>query len=144
MAIIRICSAGLNSSDGSNELARVVYPLGFILLAGMFIWVFWKISSLDINNRWSLAKNWWLGIVVILGSAGLWIVEYKKIIRPNTRIISQLRDIRPHTWLSKYFEDIFLAFDDFITFIAHLLEGRGGLMWSVLISLFLITIILQI
>jgi len=134
----------INSSDGSNELARVVYPLGIILLTVIFMLLFWKISSLDINSRWSLAKNWWLGIIVVIGSIGLWIVDYKKIIRPNTRIISQLREIRPLSWLRKFFEDIFFAFSGLFTFIAHLLEGRGGLLWSVLISLFLITIILQI
>jgi len=134
----------IQSSDEPEGLARLAYPLGFVLMAVAFIWIIWKISVLDPSNNWSLSKNWWLGIIVCVLSAGLWIVDNKKIIQPDSLIISRLREIQPLTWLSKYSEGILNTVSSFFTFIAQILEGRGGLLWSVIISLFLITIILQI
>lgn len=128
---------GETSLESQEKWVKVIYPSGLLLLAvTAFLLGFWG------WNGARIVGVWWLGILVVLLAVGLSILAPKILFRKPLRGIAgqwiQLFRIR-------WFYNFLSSFYDFLRRIADAftssLEGEGGLLWSFLLLVLILSIL---
>ena len=128
---------GETSLESQQEWVKIIYPSGLlILLAIALLLGFWGWPGARIVGLW------WLSIVVILLAAGFTILANRILIRmPQVNPSSQWTQIfrleRFYFLLNGLFNFLRLVAD----IITGSLEGDGGLLWSFLLLVLIISIV---
>jgi hypothetical protein len=128
---------GETSLESQEKWVKVIYPTGLlILLAVALLLGFWG---------WTGARMiglWWLSIVVILLAAGFTILATRILVRmpisnPSSHWTQIFRLERFYSFLNGFY-NLFRRIADIIT---GSLEGDGGLLWSFLLLVLILSIL---
>ncbi len=128
---------GETSLESFDKWVKVIYPLGLSLMAAAGILLgFWGWDGAGDIGVWSLA------IVVILLAAGLFYLTRRFINRiPAGRQSAEWSQIFPLRWLYTPLSAIYQFFHRIADVFTSSLEGEGGLLWSFLLLVLMISIL---
>jgi hypothetical protein len=126
-----------------DRLDKIAYPSGMGLLVLAYFGIVLKIKGLPPASGWSLSENWWVGII-ICGFAGILVfINKKSLFQPAYQVNKIVKSVVSFKWMDRYIYVIYQFFGTILSYIARILEGRGGVLWVVIVTLFLISIIQQ-
>jgi hypothetical protein len=131
----------VSSTSGVERWVWVVYPLGLALL---------PVTHL-VSNLWfgveltagTETTPWWPGFVSILFSVGLFMLVRKGWNIP-LRVFAALDSFFSLNWLYRLLGFVFRGLGWFMSIPATLLEGDGGILWTLLFVVVLLSILAQI
>jgi hypothetical protein len=125
------------SLTGVERWVWLVYPFGLLLLPSVFFAYGWW-------SRPSLAEvplaGWLVGpITVLLAIPGIWLRRQES--RLTDRFLKTIQALFSFSWLFNLVNDIFHLAERFVRFVSDILEGEGGILWTLLWVVMLITIL---
>jgi len=128
---------GETSLESQHKWVKLIYPTGLLLTAACGILLgFWG---------WNGALTiglWWFGLIVILLAAGSFYLSNLFSTRFSTvDTSSRWTQIRPIRWLYEIFFAIFRFGQRITDIFTTSLEGDGGLLWSLLLLVLIISIL---
>jgi hypothetical protein len=128
---------GETSLESQEKWVKAIYPSGLlILMTAALLLGFWG---------WAGAETiglWWLAIVVILLAAGFTILALRVLIRvPSSSISSQWTRIFRLAWIYSTLTAIYNFLRRIVDVITASLEGEGGLLWSFLLLVLILSIL---
>jgi len=128
---------GETSLESQEKWVKLIYPAGFFLLAGTGILLgFWGWDGAHVIGLW-----WW-SIPVILMAAGFTFLAQKFLTRVSPGNVSgHWSQIFPLGWLYKFLSGVFNSFHRITDIFTSSLEGDGGLLWSFLLLVLIISIL---
>ncbi|MGA2490904.1 MAG: hypothetical protein ABSF99_12115 [Anaerolineales bacterium] len=128
---------GETSLESQKEWSKVIYPTGLlILMATAFLLGFWGWVGA------SIVGLWWLAILVILLATGFTILAMRVLVRiPPGNISTQGSRIFRIEWLYHILTALYNFFLKIIEAITSAFEGEGGLLWSFLLLVLILSIL---
>jgi hypothetical protein len=128
---------GETSFESQEKWVKVIYPAGLlILLATAFLLGFWGWVGARIIGLW-----WW-ATAVILMAAGFTILGMRVLVRmPPGKLSSQLTRISQVKWFYSPLAGIYKIFLWITGVITSSLEGEGGLLWTFLLLVLILSIL---
>jgi phosphate starvation-inducible membrane PsiE len=128
---------GETSLESQEKWVKIIYPGGLSLLVGMTIllglWGWDGVRALGV---------WWWAIAVLLLAAGFFLLSIKFPARIFTGNISvQWTEISPIGRLYSFIFSIYEFLERIARIITSYLEGEGGLLWSLLLLVLIISIL---
>jgi hypothetical protein len=128
---------GETSLESQEKWVNVIYPIGLLILMAVALLLgFWGWVGAHTIGRW------WLAMVVILLAAGFTTLSLKVLVhRPPGNVSSQWSQILRLTWLYSILNAIYIFLRKIADIITLSLEGEGGLLWSFLLLVLIISII---
>ncbi len=129
-----------NSLTGAERWVWLIYPFGLALLpVVLFSFGVWTNPS-----RENMPVVGWLeGVVVVILAALLGIKLHNRI-RVSEKAIDLFESILSFNWLYRFFWNIYRTIGRLITFISTVLEGEGGLLWTLLLLVLFLLMLLGI
>jgi hypothetical protein len=132
-----ILHPGETSLESQEKWVKIIYPAGLLLLAGIAILLgLWG---------WDGAQKlgvWWLSVLAILLAAGFSLLAQKFLTRLHPGNISaRWTQISPIGWLYNVIFTIYNFLRRIADIFTSSLEGEGGLLWSFLLLVLIISII---
>ncbi len=126
---------GDSSFESQERWGRVLYPAGLSLLVSAFL----LLGFLG----WEGAARigiWWTGILVILLASGLTLLIHRWL--PQSQSLSS-RGVKPWSFISidRVFHFIFRSLEKFVGLVTFTLEGEGGIFWSILLLVLLLSLL---
>jgi hypothetical protein len=127
---------GETSLESQEKWVKVIYPVGLLFIGLTILFL-----GLTPVSGARAADSWWLGLIILVLNSGLFIFSLKHSIKLPVSI--------PESWLH-YFQTSKLSsalgkMYEFIgritTIITSTMEGDGGLLWSFLILVLIISIL---
>jgi hypothetical protein len=126
---------GETSFESQERWARILYPAGLVLLTGCSIMLgFWG---------WDGALNlglWWTTVPVILLAMGT-VILTQKFPGRTSRVVARWGDILRLDVFSRSINFIVRAFEGLTRIITSTLEGEGGIFWSILLLVLLLSLL---
>jgi len=128
--------------DEIESWARVLYPVGLVLLPIGFTFMAILLGWLNPAQMDLKPVEWWLGGAIISVAAGIWFLFYRGFVRLpwEHRMVPYLFSFR---WLFQMLWRIYRSTSKLVIYVANLLEGQGGVFWAVMVLILLVTFILQ-
>jgi len=128
---------GETSLESQEKWAKIIYPAGLLLLAGTAILLgVWGWDGAQTIGAWGWA------ITAVSLAAGFTFLAWKFLPRmPLRNISNQWLQIFPLGWLYRSLAAIFNFFRRIAEIFTASLEGDGGLLWSFLLLVLIISIL---
>jgi hypothetical protein len=128
---------GETSLESQEKWVKAIYPTGLlILIAAALLLGFWGWVGARVIGLW------WLAIVVILLAAGFTILARRILVHmPPSSISSQWTRIFRLNWLYSTLTVPFNFLRRIVDIITSSLEGEGGLLWSFLLLVLILSIL---
>lgn len=123
-----------DSLVSSQPYITILYQIGFIFPLLVFAGVGWSILP------WMKTQVWWSGLLSLPAGTGLFLL-YRRVQQPSSELLLALRRFFSLEWLYRMLWAIYNGLGRLVHLISIILEGEGGLLWTVLI-LILIAFIL--
>ncbi|MCJ7703693.1 MAG: hypothetical protein MUO62_19105, partial [Anaerolineales bacterium] len=128
--------------DDLERWVWLVYPFGLAILPLTHFWVIFSIGGFSPPEGGFLSFGWW-GAVLVWGTAGLfWVLHQRQPVWTQT-IAQRFKSTTSLGWLYRILWWGYRNISKFISYLALLLEGQGGVLWAVLIVILLILFIFQ-
>jgi hypothetical protein len=129
---------------GAERWVWIVYPLGLAFLpVTQFIILVFGVPGLsnDLLAFPPLYLSWINLVVLALAIAATWIA----LRAPHlvSKLSTSLARITPYEWCKRGYNVIFTAISRFVHFFDQILEGEGGILWTLLFLLLLIALLIQ-
>ena len=123
--------------------AWIVYPIGLAILPITHYWVMWVIGGIALPSSGIRSLHWWFGVVFII-----LLVPLRYLSRSgygaSLEIKETLRDAISLEWLYNLIGRIYRTVGNIINYFLRMLEGDGGVLWAVLISILILAIFVNI
>ena len=120
----------------------LVYPLGLVLL----LLTQWS-QSLALGNfqfpEASFPLGWLVGFIGLILAAGIIFTNSRGIKLP-VRITSFLDSVLSFKWMYGFFWWLYRSLGRLFSSISNILEGEGGVLWTILILILLIILVSQV
>lgn len=128
---------GETSLESQEKWAKILYPAGLLLLVAISILL--GLWGWDGAQKMGL---WWLAILSAAMAAGFTILSFRVFVKmkPGTTSGQWIQILRLQ-WLYKAVSEIFVFFRKIADLITFSLEGEGGLLWSFLLLVLILSII---
>ena len=128
---------GETSLESQEKWARVIYPAGLLLLTAASILLgFWGWAGARVIGLW------WLAIATILLAAGFTFLAIRVLVQlPTSRLSNQLTRIIQIKWLYSILAWLYNFLRRFAEIITSSLEGEGGLIWTFLLVILILSIL---
>jgi hypothetical protein len=128
---------GETSLESQEKWVKVIYPTGLLfLMAAAILLGFWG---------WTGARTiglWWLAIAVLLLASGFTFLGMKILVRTPPSILStQWTRIFRLDWLYSLLAGIYNFLHRVADILTGSLEGEGGLLWSFLLLVLILSIL---
>ena len=128
---------GETSLESQEKWVKVIYPTGLlILLAVALLLGFWGWPGARVIGLW------WLAIVVLLLAAGFTLLEIRILVhRPIGNPSSQWTQIFRLERFYSFLDGLYTFFRRIADVVTGALEGDGGLLWSFLLLVLILSIL---
>ena len=129
---------------GAERWVWIVYPLGLIfLVVTQYTILIFGIPGLsnDLLAFPSLIFSWINLAVIALTIGVMWTIHRAN--QSLSRLYLHLARITPYAWCERAYQVIFIIIRRFLQFIDQILEGKGGILWTLLFLLLLIALLIQ-
>ena len=125
---------------GVERWVWVIYPWGLILLplTGFLIAWWGRLSGAQFPT---LASSW--PSLVAMGIALILVVLAQRIPRLPVRLVSSLHSVFSFSWLYQLFWGVYRLVGRFLALINLILEGEGGILWTILLLTLLLSLLGQ-
>jgi hypothetical protein len=139
MGYLRILSHQVKPTGDIERWTWVLYLPGlFILIIAQFIFGFYELPELSTVPL----AGWLSGVIVSIVSLSIWIrgrfLLYKVEFIP--RYLWRLEPVLHFSWLYRFLGAVYRLVGRIVTTISSILEGEGGLLWTMLIVLLLFSL----
>lgn len=126
--------------EGFERWMWIVYPLGLTVLSlthyGL-IYIKWRMDFQEISFQ---TPGWWSGLIP-LGLAAILLVLSRRRSLTAPRFLNHFGELFNLNWLYRFLWGIYRGFGRALYIFTQLLEGEGGILWTVLILIMLIVTI---
>jgi hypothetical protein len=129
---------------GAERWVWIIYPLGlaFLPVTQIIILIFGIPGLSNDLHAFPPLVFFWVNLAVIaLAIGATWITL--RTPQSVTRLYNGLTRITPYGWCERAFQVFFHAIKRFIQFFDQILEGEGGILWTILFLLLVIALLLQ-
>ena len=128
---------GETSLESQEKWVKIIYPISLLFLVGTSLLLgFWG----WIGAR--MVGPWWLAIIVLILAAGFSFLAQKVLVRiPVSSSYNQWTQIFRLDWLYSILNRLYSFFRKIADIITATLEGEGGLLWSFLLLVLILSIL---
>ena len=128
---------GETSLESQAKWVKAIYPIGLLIpMVSALLLGFWGWPGARITGLWLLA------LIVVLLSSGIMILSAKMILRiPPSSKYNQWTQILRIKWLYSFASGLFKFFRRIVDGITITLEGEGGLFWSLLLLVLILSLL---
>jgi hypothetical protein len=132
----------IDSGDEIESWARILYPVGLVLLPTIYIGLAWFLKWFHPSQMGLQSVVWWLGALISILVSVTWylIIRRTDVTSPDNEFLRLSFSLR---WLYRVFWGIYRSTSRLATYLSDLMEGEGGIFWTVLIMILLVTVIVQ-
>ncbi len=130
------------SLAGVERWVKLIYPLGLALLPLMHLWIGWLVRPgvIQVAN-----PPWWAGVTAS-GLAGiLWFLPAREL--PFPKVFSAAASVWEAVfslkWLYRLLGILYRSVGWLLSMVTALLEGEGGLLWTLLLLALLLSLLAQ-
>lgn len=124
----------------SERWVRSVYPFGLGLLPLGHLFIAWRTPLPESST--GIYSEWWAGVAAIAITALIVYVGQNEIHMP--RRIAPLWDrMFSLGWISSLTWGVYRSIGRFISILTNIAEGEGGLLWAMVLSVILLSILVQ-
>ncbi len=126
---------GETSFESQERWSKFIYPLGFFLLAG--------ISILSGLWGWDGARTvgpWGLALAALGLSVALFLLAVRFLSRASP-VVTQWSDVMRLGWFYRSVDAVFRLLENLARLITSALEGEGGILWSFLLLVLILTLL---
>ncbi|MBC8504852.1 MAG: hypothetical protein ISR58_12645 [Anaerolineales bacterium] len=120
----------------------IVYPIGLILLMATHWGIAWSQGLANPPGDLVLSFGWWGGVIAFGVVAILMIFRRREISLPSS-VSTSLGSILSPEWIYKILWWLFRNLSRTFSAISQILEGEGGILWSILMLILLISLVAQ-
>ncbi len=126
---------GETSFESQERWSRFIYPFGLFSLAAITILLgLWGWDGARLVGRWELALPAW-GLMT-----GFFLLV-RRILTRTSPVISQWGDVAPLGWFYRSMSAFSRFLESLSRLVSDTLEGEGGILWSLLLLVLLISLI---
>ena len=129
------------SLAGVERWVWFIYPWGLSLLPGLFFVMGWMGSAAGQSEPPALLASWPGLAAILLG--GLFFFAWRRGRYLSPRLTRILRPSLPARWLYNLFWYSYRFLGRLLPFISNVLEGRGGILWALLLLTLLLSLLAQ-
>jgi hypothetical protein len=122
---------------------RITKPAVIVILVMVYYWIIVSIGGFQVIINPLVTNNWWVGIIICGLVIGFRLIELIGFPARLIKYSEPILQILSFNWLERMLEWIFETISVSLTLIAKILEGRGGVLWSLLITISLITMFIS-
>lgn len=128
---------GETSLESQEKWVKVIYPTGLLLILAVALLLgFWGWAGARVVGQW------WLAIVVVLLAAGFTILAARILVRlPAGNTFSQWTQIFRLDRFYAFLDGLYGFFRRMADIVTGSLEGDGGLLWSFLLLVLILSIL---
>ena len=120
----------------------IVYPIGLILLILTHWGIAWSQGLASQTGESILSIGWWGGIIVF-GVVTTFMIFLRSEISFPTSISSSLGSLLSPEWIYRILWWLYRNLSRTFSAISQILEGEGGILWSILMLILLISWVVQ-
>lgn len=128
---------GETSLESQEQWVKAIYPTGLLLLVGTSILLgWWGWDGAQLTGQWGLA------IIVAALAAGAFVLARRTLVRdePGGGSAQWVRLLRLE-WLYRFLTAVYRALRRIADLVTAALEGEGGLLWSFLLLVLIVSVI---
>ena len=136
----------LRPAEPPNRAERwiwIFYPLGLLLLPVTHILIAWFGNPMSrVETEWPQLIDSWPGFVVLLLSGAIFLA-YQRGLRVSSNALRFFRRSLSLRWFYALFWKVYYWLGKSLDLVSRILEGEGGILWSLLLLIVLLTILTQ-
>jgi len=135
---IRHSSHQIKTTEDMEQWIWVLYLPGLvILIIAQFILGIYQLPEISTIPL----SGWFSGAIVLLVALAMWMRGRSLLYRLDfiPRYLARLESALHFSWLYRFLVAVYRLFGRIITIISDILEGEGGLLWTIIIVLLLFT-----
>lgn len=118
----------------SQPYISVLYQIGFIFPILVFAGAGWSLIP------WMKTQVWWSGFLSLAAGTGLFLL-YRRVQQPSSDLLLALRRFFSLEWLYRLLWVMYNGLGRLVHLISIILEGEGGLLWTVLMLILIVFIL---
>lgn len=120
----------------------IVYPLGLLLLIMTHWGIAWSQGLASQPGISVLSFGWWGGVTAIGVVAVIMFLRRREISLPSS-VSTSLGNLLSLEWIYRILWWLFRTLSQTFSAISQILEGEGGILWSILMLILLISLVVQ-
>jgi hypothetical protein len=124
----------------SERWVQVIYPFGLVLLPFAHLFIAWR-TPLPATTT-GIYAEWWAGIAAIAITA-LFVYLGQNEIQMPKRIVPVWDKMFSLGWISSLVWGAYRWIGRFISMMTKIAEGEGGILWAMVLSVILLSLLMQ-